>query len=129
MIKQFLDRGFYDTGSRVKSTGSLAWAPVAVLLEPNEMRVLKYTPGSAWSLERLSQDDFTSRSHEPMAVPVRLETNEEFVMAKAKRRPVVMLSSEQLPELWDLHGRVGQLRGRQGRGHEDRLRQSPVHRR
>jgi hypothetical protein len=102
VIRQFFEKGFYKLTPQVRCDGRLAWAPILFLPTRDDACILRQDAGGQWALGQMDKNSFTPLSHPPLMTPFRLDVNTEAMAVRAKKRPVVLLASERLPELWRL---------------------------
>ena len=94
MIQQIFGRKDYykhDPNNK-REEGRLVWAPVLFIPSQSGVRKLSFDDsGTFIGIEELDSKSSFKNSHKPFVTPFRLESTEEVLCVKAKKRPVVLL--------------------------------------
>ncbi len=102
ILEDFI-RPFYKDSPKKYQTGQLGWAPVLFTPSRDELRILKFnSQGNVMEVDKLKSNSFTYSSHPPIIYEFKLESTEEVLCIKAKKRPIILLECARNGEIWKL---------------------------
>jgi|GEM_PF-2171937 len=100
----FQQKDYYKIDKKKDFTkGRVVWAIIFYTPAKDELkRILFNDEGKTAGHGKVDNTAFTEKSHGPIINEFRLETNEEILYVKAKKRPAVLLQTAEEGDLWKL---------------------------
>ncbi len=96
MIRDYYSKSnkWYDHDERLElKVGRVGWAPILFTPAETELKKLEFDKnGTVIGTQDVNRSNSFNNSHDPFVTPFRLETNEEVLCIKAKKRPVLLLT-------------------------------------